>query len=71
MVKHRPFSGQKNCESMPFELWRQDDNGNRFLVDTFADRAAAEARLQQLTRAIHKQTYWIAERPEKHGTESP
>ena len=54
---------------MPFELWRQDDNGNRFLVGTFADRTAAETRLQQLTRALHKQTYWIAERPESPGRE--
>lgn len=70
MVKHRPLGGQGNSESMPFELWRQDDNGNRFLVGTFADRAAAEARQRQLTRAIHKQTYWIAERPETFGRES-
>lgn len=45
---------------MTFELWRQDDNGNRFLVGTFADRAAAERRLAELTRIQHKQTYWIA-----------
>jgi len=44
-----------------FELWRQDDNGNRFLVDTFADWAAAERRLAELTRVQHKQIYWIAE----------
>lgn len=49
---------------MRFELWRQDDNGNRFLVDSFADRTAAEARLAELTRTPHKQTYWIAEQPD-------
>ena len=46
---------------MSFELWRQDDNGNRFLVGTFADRAVAEERLAELTRTVHKQTYWICE----------
>lgn len=46
---------------MTFELWRQDDNGNRFPVGTFPDRAAAEARLAELTRIPHKQTYWITE----------
>ncbi len=46
---------------MDFELWRQDDNGNRFLVGTFAERAAAEARMAELTRVVHKQTYWISE----------
>jgi len=48
---------------MPCDLWRQDDNGNRFPVGTFPDRAAAEARLAELTRFPHKQTYWITEQP--------
>ena len=43
----------------PFELWRQDDNGNRFLVGSYPDRPAAEQRLKELTSAPHKQTYWI------------
>ena len=47
---------------MTFELWRQDDNGNRFLVDSFNERSAAEKRLAELTRCRHKQTYWIKER---------
>jgi len=56
---------------MPFELWRQDDNGNRFLVDTFADRHAAEERLRWLTRSVHKQTWWISGKPETPDKESP
>lgn len=48
---------------MTFELWRLDDNGNRFLVGIFTDRAAAEQRLAELTRVPHKQTYWITENP--------
>lgn len=56
---------------MPFDLWRQDDNGNRFLVDTFADRTAAEEKLRWLTRSVHKQTWWISERPETPDKESP
>jgi len=47
---------------MTYELWRQDDNGNHFLVGTFANRAAAEQRLAELTRVPHKQTYWITEK---------
>jgi hypothetical protein len=42
---------------MPFELWRQDDNGNRFLIDIYATRPAAEKRLAELTRVPHKQMY--------------
>lgn len=53
---------------MVFELWRQDDNGNRFLVGTFTHRAHAEERLAELTRVPHKQTYWIAEKTEAPGT---
>jgi hypothetical protein len=44
---------------MTWQLWRQDDNGNRFLVGSFPDRDAAEERLAELTRVLHKQTYWI------------
>jgi hypothetical protein len=52
-----------------YELWRQDDNGNRFLVGSFPRRDAAEQRLAELTRCPHKQTYWIAKRslPEGEG----
>lgn len=49
---------------MPFDLWRQDDNGNRFLVGTYPARETAETRLTELTRCLHKQTYWIAEHDE-------
>lgn len=45
--------------AMIFELWRQDDNGNRFLVGTFNDQAAADHRLDELTHCQHKQIYWI------------
>ena len=45
---------------MCWELWRQDDNGNRFLVGSFASRAAARSRLEVLVRVRHKQIYWIA-----------
>lgn len=55
---------------MPFELWRQDDNGNRFMVGTFTDQSAAEESLRGLARSVHKQTYWIVERPETFGRES-
>jgi hypothetical protein len=47
---------------MTFELWRQDDNGNRFLVDLFNELSAAEKRFTEMPRCHHKQTYWIKER---------
>jgi hypothetical protein len=44
-----------------WRLWRQDDNGNRFLVEDFESRVAAEQRMAELMRTLHKQTYWISE----------
>jgi hypothetical protein len=52
--------------SLTFELWRQDDNGIRFLVGNFSERAAAEERLAELTSCHHKQTYWVTERVDEH-----
>jgi hypothetical protein len=44
---------------MPFELWRQHDNGQRFLVGRYPTRADAERRVEELTRTLHKQGHWI------------
>lgn len=46
-----------------FELWREDDNGQRFLVDRYLARDDAKQRLAELTRVQHKQSYWIVEAP--------
>lgn len=40
-------------------LWRQDDNGNRFLVARFAAEAAAAAEQARFEALGHKQTYWV------------
>lgn len=45
---------------MAWQLWRQDDNGNRVLIDTYATREAAEIRMKELMQGHHKQTYWIS-----------
>ena len=46
---------------MLWQVWRQDDNGNRFLVESFDNKEAAEMRITELTQGHHKQTYWISE----------
>ena len=46
---------------MNWKLWRQDDNGHRFLVDTYSSREEAETRMAELTVGHHKQTYWVCE----------
>lgn len=42
-----------------WELWRQDDNGNRFLIARFDTRDAAEGEQRRFEALGHKQTYWV------------
>jgi hypothetical protein len=42
-----------------WELWRQDDNGNRFVIGRFDTAAAAEAEQRRFEALGHKQTYWV------------
>jgi hypothetical protein len=43
-----------------WEVWRQDDKGNRFRIDAVADRVAALARVLAFESGpVHKQTYWV------------
>jgi hypothetical protein len=42
-----------------WELWRQDDNGNRFRIARFSSRAAADAEQRRFEALAHKQTYWV------------
>jgi hypothetical protein len=50
-------------QTVVFELWRQDDNGNRFLVSVHGDRPAAEAALRDWEGGVqHKQLYFVKQR---------
>ncbi len=40
-------------------LWRQDDNGHRFLVGTCRDEKGARQALQRYEQGCHKQYFWI------------
>ena len=55
-----------------FELWRQDDNGNRFLMSAHVDRDAAEAAVAAMEAGVqHKQLYYVVERADQNaGTSS-
>ena len=44
-----------------WQLFRQDDNGQRFLIDEFATEAEARRELQKFESLHHKQTYWLEE----------
>jgi hypothetical protein len=41
-------------------VYRQDDNGNRFVVETGLSRAEAEQLVEIYERRGHKQVYWAA-----------
>lgn len=41
-------------------VWRQDDNGNRFVVTKRASRAEAEEVAAEMEARGHKQLYWVA-----------
>jgi hypothetical protein len=45
-----------------WELWRQDDNGNRFVITRFHSAEAAEAEQRRFEALGHKQTYWVQRR---------
>jgi Ion transport protein N-terminal len=45
-----------------WELWRQDDNGNRFAIARFGSAEAAEAEQRRFEALGHKQTYWVQRR---------
>ena len=52
---------------MRYELWRQDDNGNRVRIDVFESAAEAEAERAAFEARAHKQLYWVEEVVEKSG----
>lgn len=66
---HDPDPLAKSPLPTACSLWRQDDNGNRFLVGRFARREDAEQKMDELTRQLHKQIYWISDAadPEKES----
>jgi hypothetical protein len=41
-------------------VWRQDDNGNRFVVTRRASRVEAEEVAAEMEARGHKQLYWVA-----------
>ncbi|MFO0619076.1 MAG: VOC family protein [Polyangiaceae bacterium] len=43
-----------------WSLWRQDDNGNRFLMSSAHTRPEAERLAAEFEARAHKQIYWVA-----------
>jgi hypothetical protein len=49
--------------AMPWELWRQDELGNEFLIRVFDDRAGAERGRDEFIARGHHQHYWVRDAP--------
>lgn len=49
-------------KDLGWTVWRQDDNGNRFVVAHHSDRSAADSQAAEMEARGHKQTYWVARR---------
>lgn len=47
------------CNQDQWELWRQDDGGNQFLIGRYANCAEAERVMQEFENRGHKQVYWV------------
>jgi len=46
----------------PWQVWRQDDNGNDFLMMTFATERGAHCIAHLFEARGHKQHYWVVRR---------
>ena len=56
-----------NADASGWELWRQDDNGNRFVIGRFDTANAADAEQRRFEALGHKQTYWVQPSADRGG----
>lgn len=57
---HLELRRDRSGDDGRWSLWRQDDNGNRFLMSSALTRAEAERLAAAFEARAHKQIYWIA-----------
>jgi hypothetical protein len=58
---------RKETPSGCWEVWRQDDNGNTFVIETNLAKEKAEDLAARMTARGHKQMYWA----QQCGKEKP
>jgi hypothetical protein len=59
VVPNEVQSSFKEPQALPHALYREDDNGVRFLIDRFATQSEAEAKAAELAIGGHKQCYFV------------
>lgn len=52
-------AAQEPAIELPHALYREDDNGARFLIARYSTQAEAEAKATELARGGHKQAYFV------------
>lgn len=55
-----PVENDDEVDRPQWTVWRQDDNGNQFVVAHHVDRGQAETQATEMESRGHKQTYWVA-----------
>lgn len=70
VVPNQPSSAfaaaQEPTSELPHALYREDDNGARFLIARYATQAEAEAKAAELARGGHKQGYFVETNRQSH-----
>lgn len=54
----------------PFELWRQDDHGNRFMMKSFDNPSEAETERKMFEDRGHHQMYEVLDKSPQTTEES-
>ena len=49
---------ESSSEAATWNVWRQGDDGNEFIVDRGLTKQAADERVAELESHGHKQLYW-------------
>jgi hypothetical protein len=57
--QHRDMAQELTDEPHVWVVWRQDDNGNRFVVARLTSRAEAEQLAAEMDGRGHRQVYWV------------
>jgi hypothetical protein len=52
-------SAEESSNIPKWTVWRQDGNGNRYIVEHHTQRAVAETQAAEMEARGHKQLYWV------------
>jgi hypothetical protein len=58
---------EEQIQTQCWELWRQDDNGIKVLMDVFDTEEQALKLQNEFEERKHKQTYWVEKKEGRAG----